>query len=861
MKITSLVIRHILSTCKTSILTTLPTAALFFTYNVTHAAAIATSKDELAATAQGADSKYTLTENTSGAAAAGSIDTVTKLIANADGTYTTVDYDITLDKVMGDADTTGKTAVYLKWATGNGETGALGSGVTTEFGDQKWLSADGASADDHDVMVWVDASSNQNEKISVNYMTPSIIDGSKAGFTVNHGSTTTHKPSGLEIDGYNSSTLFNISGDYVGIVNQSNNGSYDDSNIFGITSTMELNDIKIDSLKTNFIGNISMNGSGVYTDNATITTIAGDFLYNSSVGPALLRLDSSTITSITSDIIGNKQLSATTDASSPSAAIVYLRNTTISTMSSDILNNESYGALIYLDTKLDTSVPGWEDSVIETFTGDVTGNKINTSSSASVSDRAIFKFYNLESTVTAGVTNFSGNVYNNQTSHIFQLGSNTHLGILAKDNDVLLENANREVISSRAAKDKAYITLNAVNGKKITMIGDMGGMGLASADPEDRQQTIYINNGLDGQGNAITGITEYSTVEHSGDIDILNLIIENGEFYFKKDAVIPASGATAPIGTIQAASIKTEAAATFRLADGGQIDDYNTFDVSGDMVIESGHLGISYRSIALGETINDAASVALNLQNGGHLELQNDADITLTSRLNPDGSGNVWYVTNTITSSGQDNTIKGQGAGNVVNAYFQGQANSSLDITTVGLSAKSIVDLKDGAANAASTTASIDLINSTVVDIEFDGTNHVETFGTHAGTTVFDMLNVGDELTKVVVEGSLTYDLNMADSLYYELAKYDEVGIRMAEGDGELYTKNELGEIVQITDFVDLDLVDVYIQVNDQTFQATDFYLDETGNSVFIISVPEPSTATLSLLALAGLLARRRRRV
>ncbi len=105
----------------------------------------------------------------------------------------------------------------------------------------------------------------------------------------------------------------------------------------------------------------------------------------------------------------------------------------------------------------------------------------------------------------------------------------------------------------------------------------------------------------------------------------------------------------------------------------------------------------------------------------------------------------------------------------------------------------------------------------------------------------------GVDIGAAAVTGSLTLDVNMTE---------DELGLfntTLAAGGDISFTVEGLEDALLVAGLM------INLDINGDSYQATTTGVTAAGVQFSII--PEPSTATLSLLALAGLLARRRRKV
>lgn len=121
------------------------------------------------------------------------------------------------------------------------------------------------------------------------------------------------------------------------------------------------------------------------------------------------------------------------------------------------------------------------------------------------------------------------------------------------------------------------------------------------------------------------------------------------------------------------------------------------------------------------------------------------------------------------------------------------------------------------------------------------------TGGASGGGVIADNVTVVlDSLTTTVVNSSL--DVTLTGNLTLDVSLIEDF---------------DIDDTVNITfsDVIDMDdVTSITIVSSDSSFTSNNFVFDAATGS-FTVTIPEPSTATLSLLALAGLLARRRRKV
>ncbi|MFI3244563.1 MAG: PEP-CTERM sorting domain-containing protein, partial [Akkermansia sp.] len=277
--------------------------------------------------------------------------------------------------------------------------------------------------------------------------------------------------------------------------------------------------------------------------------------------------------------------------------------------------------------------------------------------------------------------------------------------------------------------------------------------------------------------------------------------------------------------------------------------------------VEKGTLSIdSDTVIKAGETtIADGASISGNTSSISITG--NDGGATIV--LDPDGSfGDGSIVNATVTNASLTigaapvkNQIIGFSMGistmslGEPTTYDQWIENSTLTTTTITMNGTSLgmdtVTISADTSFDFTGISTIDASNLTLNtgDVTLDATSGTLTIGTFSGVDAMS------------IEGSLTINIVLSDT---ELGEFASM----------LASNMDVAFIVAgVDDYVSAD---VELIIGSTTNSAAYSYSSTSGVSItgdgLVITadsmaiIPEPSTATLSLLALAGLLARRRRR-
>ncbi len=237
---------------------------------------------------------------------------------------------------------------------------------------------------------------------------------------------------------------------------------------------------------------------------------------------------------------------------------------------------------------------------------------------------------------------------------------------------------------------------------------------------------------------------------------------------------------------------------------------YSSMDFTGKLTLASGHTNIGYQNYAVSATIANNGDIVIAEGATATVDAQANNDATVianTGKLTVNGSLKVAKGT---VSSGGGISVDGENA--TLQLGAAATINSSVTVTNGGtIDLTNVTTLK---------SSGLDLAAGTIVKL---GQNPVELTGTLA-----------------IAEGALI-DL----SAWCSKASFEAfMPIFTLSGDGQFSPT--------------LDGVKVTIKLSDAPSAGGWLELSDDGRTVML--VPEPTTATLSLLALAALAARRRRK-
>ncbi len=605
--------------------------------------------------------------------------------------------------------------------------------------------------------------------------------------------------------------------------------------------------VKVDSIKGTFGNNTSLGkASAIHAENAYIGSIDAYFTMN-IVDPhtaepnylaGTVTLDNSYVGTFKGQFAYNSSVQINQANNG-----INMRNSVIDHLEVDFIKNHSFnwnsdkGGQLHL-----------ESSIINYFSGDIINNQPNAYGSASVQLKA----------------GESGSLVN----------------LVADKKNVLIEgNTSMQSAETPWVTDRAFLNLeasadqqtvfniNVVDNYKITINDEMRGI------------TEFVDNAIVNINNGAgisTGSEDFSTVEFNNKASFITLNVDAGllelgqrEAWAGNDMMNDSGNLW---GTSYAASDALIVSSKINVAKGATISAFKAEVFGADPSVEENAYSYAdnHNDILNEGTITFGKGTLVNsmtLKDGGVLALTGDASNSYDkSKLSAEEAAKVVTV---LSVEGKGNKITGVGVANDVTGKMNIAEGAELEISNVTFSAHANITNAAGYQNSS-------LKNAYVNDILVSDSVKTEGFSTAglAGYTgeaesldlyVFDMLNVGGaDLTNLTLNGTITLELNLSEA---DQAMLDSHIADMTDG---MYVF-EYAEAADGTDGgLDFGAYDtlstredltVFLKINGINYQAQYTYVDANNNYAFAFIVPEPSTATLSLLALAGLLARRRRSV
>ncbi len=505
----------------------------------------------------------------------------------------------------------------------------------------------------------------------------------------------------------------------------------------------------------------------------------------------------------------------------------------------DIAIGDDFG--IVFSTELTTGSYEIFTNVSNDFSGSISSSMVT-----GIADGNGVTWAMVENNLTVTVAVISSDVVWNSESNTWVDSETGETAAAASDSNLSFSSGSEDAgdvsqgeITITGATEAADVTFSGDNDMTMTAEGSLSS---STTITKEGDSTLITGQSLSAdEGIAVDGgIIELTG---SGSIDSTTTIAEG-------------ASVTAGTITVTGTSDGTE------LSDGGlSVDTLSSTTVSNAEVAITGDAVLSESTIAE-NSIVEVSQGTLNVDDS--MTIAANGDNTASISLGSEGSLNADGISD-ASISGATLTIKGTEA-------------SAASISTFSLVLKSGPD--EVVESDGTTTISNSSISSTKIVMESNSTLNLDTVSLAADTSIVaeigasiaakdlivnaDSLTVSDNSIDVdtfagVSSVTLTGELNMNLILDSD----DYVALITALESGEAFTVNLIGDNIDIDGLVGATITVSSEEMLDIVFDATNTGVADSDSVTFSVSssdvIPEPSTATLSLLALAGLLARRRR--
>ncbi len=873
-----------------------------YTLSTAHAAGVAESRAELSTpTLTGlhqlepelypSESGYQLEEVT-GDILAEDI-SIFKYLYNAElGTYTPVQYNVVFDVPLGDEKPANKDYTYFQWQ----------QDTDTEI----WSLIETQDESLADVKAYSSNSNRlvNNSRINVHYSFLGLSE--KQDFASTGGAL------------YNDSTIHLLLGDFI-----ANSASSDNLSYYRLQGGAIYNNDAITTIQGNFISNTasanssvgSITDGGAIYNNNSIGTIRGDFISNSvyttsaaqenfayASGGAIF--NNGTITTIVGDFISSsaavhsvKELKITLEA----AGGAIHNKATITTIRGDFISNSTSASE---EKRSDSSINSFGGAIYNSSAiTNVIGDFISNSASAAGAEG-----YNTDVEGQGKINAFGGAIYNSST-----IGSVTG-NFISNSTSVLPFDMNLETNNLYAHGGAIYNrgTLSAVTGDFISNSASSSGIARGGAIYNYSTITNIIGNFIANSTYSLDATPDPDPDEPNWAADAYGGAIYNygtlstitGDFISNSvsSAVTAQGGAiyndSASIGFL-ALDRSMQFSGNYTRADGSTTRNYEA--IFNDGKEASSYLNFNaYASQSI--VVNDGITGDTNSKDNQIIHINNGFD-GAGEAIKADGKAfstvafNSFVDNQSITvHAGELRLGKFAGLGSEGEGGYVPATQAALNNTDITINAgarlsvqgqleldssSSITTSTEGAAGAASTIkglASDSSISGGSITLEEGSRLHIEnitlkdiTLNTGSGALTLQNIRLGYD--NVTASGSATRS-GEAAPISYTLQGVDVVGVAEIAGSFTLDVSMIAAEfdafraalesgVSIIFNLEGLDEAQLpagisYATVNGQSYYAT-FQGSSSGTAQFSI-IPEPSTATLSLLALTGLLARRRRK-
>ncbi len=809
---------------------------------------------------------------------------ITKYLDDA-GTYSPVQYNVVFDEPLGDPKPEGEDYTYFKWQE------VIDPTTSQPTGRLELVStADSSEAD-------IEAYTSLNERFEGDATTTEVkrsflgleYSASGEGSQVALGGALSHSSSG------DSSQTLDIAGDFVGNSATASASTsapttaedYLRANAVGGAIFLETSsEVK---LTGDFVGNSassSVDAAASANNNATtmggaiangsvITSITGDFVGNSAsssvdaaastnsnattMGGAIA--NTSAITSITGDFIANAATatvkgtstassSATASAKADVAGGAIINMNTITSVTGDFIGN-SASAISYASGFGDTSTVatsrvyggviqnGFADPVIlgiGSITGDFIGNSTTSLATADASTDATARaavYGGVISNSISGIGSITGDFMGNSvsstattTSTAGSVRAEAHGGVIF-NSESMIGSITGDFIGNSAISTATAAASRAVFATGGAISNSNGGIGFLALDRSMQFTGNYISTdgGKSKSYEAIyNGANSTLNFNAYGENSIVVNDGINGGQDYQNSQIININNGFAGNG----AAIKQGESV---LGLGTSTVAFNSFVNNQSITVHAGELRLG--KFAGTEASVDYVPPTQAKLNNTSLTINAGALVSVQGQLELDSSSSI--TTSTTGAAGQASTIKGLAADSSISGGSLTIAdNSSLSIQNITLTQIAI-------STGANATLSLENI-TLVYDDAISNNKQSLTRDVSSRSYTLQGLDVGE----ADITGSLTLDVTMMGSEYSALED------ALAGGAGVFFT------VEGLEDARFVEGLRVSFNINGGLYQS-EIGGGTGGGAQFSLIIPEPSTATLSLLALAGLLARRRR--
>ncbi len=300
-----------------------------------------------------------------------------------------------------------------------------------------------------------------------------------------------------------------------------------------------------------------------------------------------------------------------------------------------------------------------------------------------------------------------------------------------------------------------------------------------------------------------------------------------------------------------AMNVTVQKGATFELESHARLTGTVTVQEGGRYIM---HEGVQYDQeyIEGGEKLESTAAIKAYYGHKGDVKLAKDATLSwqrgsteLASLKGTDETGALEKVESTISSATQLRLEAAEGeAGRISAAALLLQKNVSVELCELYLEASSSISSADGATvSMLETTLALGSDNTTLTSTTLDSALTLSLGGSAGTQMLLDAGTVVQDVESAALSGSLTLTGTGMVIDFTELTTPVEGLVRVHFGENVKFADTEKLTVTAFTD----------------AGQAVG-YFDQSDVGFVYFVIPEPATGTLSLLALAALAARRRRK-